>query len=198
MFRKVKSKEELQLKGQEESGLENKNDKAAIMAARRRASCVSVIVVIGLVIWTAGFLGIDVLGMIADTALLLQRGQVASKLLPPWQPGILDIHHLQVGSSVSTFVIMPDGTTMLIDAGDVNKAATEHIWKDQGPPLDKLTIRPPFPNKSNSPIGWIKLYMKEFWPKRGNGFFSQIVSTLGTSEMALDYLLLTHFHSGTF
>ena len=37
--------------------------------------------------------------------------------LPPWTPGTLDIHHLSTGQGNSTFFVLPDGTTMLLDAG---------------------------------------------------------------------------------
>ncbi|CAB9528120.1 Inherit from NOG: competence protein ComEC [Seminavis robusta] len=99
-----------------------------------------------------------------------------------WKPGLLDIHHLQVGSSVSTFCVMPDGTTMLIDAGDVNVEFSLKDWSKMGHPFDKLQLKPPFPNDSKTPVEWIVDYMKEFWP---NGFH----------EPVLDYLLVTHFHS---
>lgn len=38
-------------------------------------------------------------------------------VLSPWQEGTLDIHLVSTGSGENSFVIMPDGTTMLIDAG---------------------------------------------------------------------------------
>jgi beta-lactamase superfamily II metal-dependent hydrolase len=37
--------------------------------------------------------------------------------LEPWQPGMLDIHQLAYGRGNSTFIMCPDGTTILIDAG---------------------------------------------------------------------------------
>lgn len=43
--------------------------------------------------------------------------------LTPWRPGLLDIHHISTGRGNATFVIMPDGTTMLIDAGELDPAA---------------------------------------------------------------------------
>lgn len=39
--------------------------------------------------------------------------------LPPWRPGVLDIHHIDTGGGNATFVLMPDGTTLLIDCGAV-------------------------------------------------------------------------------
>ena len=41
--------------------------------------------------------------------------------LPEWAEGYLDIHHINTGCGNCTFMIFPDGTTMLVDAGE-NKA----------------------------------------------------------------------------
>ncbi|MCB1034941.1 MAG: MBL fold metallo-hydrolase, partial [Acidobacteria bacterium] len=38
--------------------------------------------------------------------------------LEPWTPGTLDIHHLDTGQGNATFFVLPDGTTLLVDAGD--------------------------------------------------------------------------------
>jgi len=38
-------------------------------------------------------------------------------VLPSWKPGTLDIHLISTGNGENTYVVMPDGTTMLIDAG---------------------------------------------------------------------------------
>lgn len=49
-------------------------------------------------------------------------GQTAAaavgSVLPPWTPGTLDIHHLATGRGNASFVRLPDGTTLLVDAGD--------------------------------------------------------------------------------
>ena len=36
---------------------------------------------------------------------------------PGWKPGELDIHLIHTGTSENTFMIFPDGTTMLLDCG---------------------------------------------------------------------------------
>ena len=41
----------------------------------------------------------------------------AQETLVPWQKGWMDIHTIAVGTGECTYVIMPDGTTMMIDAG---------------------------------------------------------------------------------
>jgi ribonuclease BN (tRNA processing enzyme) len=116
-----------------------------------------------------------------------RNGARSTKELEPWTPGMLDIHHLQVGSSVSSFVIMPDGTTLLVDAGDLNVPHMLSQWSAMGPPFDKLSIKSPFPNDSKTPVGWIMEYMKAFWPY-----------SVKNNELELDYLLLSHFHSDHF
>ena len=39
--------------------------------------------------------------------------------LPDWQEGLLDIHAVNTGRGECTFIIYPDGTTLLVDAGDL-------------------------------------------------------------------------------
>jgi hypothetical protein len=50
------------------------------------------------------------------TLLTVVSGQ-APAALPPWTPGTLDIHHIATGQGNSTFFVLPDGTTMHVDAG---------------------------------------------------------------------------------
>lgn len=138
------------------------------------------------------------LALLVVLSLLVQKdatGEVKTdfrslaKPFSPWTLGILDIHHLQVGSSVSTFVVMPDATTMLIDAGDLNVPYTLSELSRQGPPLDTLNVKAPFPDESKTPIGWIIAYMQDFWP---------LQDSRNKKTIELDYLLLTHFHSDHF
>jgi hypothetical protein len=37
--------------------------------------------------------------------------------LAPWMPGSLDIHQISTGRGNAALFILPDGTTMLVDAG---------------------------------------------------------------------------------
>ena len=39
--------------------------------------------------------------------------------LKKWEAGYLDIHHINTGRGDCTFCVLPDGTTLLIDAGEV-------------------------------------------------------------------------------
>lgn len=96
-------------------------------------------------------------------------------LLPAWQPGYLDIHHIQTGRGNAAFAVMPDGTTLLIDAG-----ALPDDWAKNYSPL-KLT--PTVPDNSKRPGEWIAQYIEQFKP-------------LGMKN--LDYAVVTHFHSDHF
>lgn len=103
------------------------------------------------------------------------------RTLPPWKPGMLDIHHLHVGPSESSFLIYPDGTTMLIDAGDIDLPRTlPRLWRNG---RSRLKIRPPYPNSSKSTAEWILDYMHHFWPRPDE------------DRKTLDYFLLTQFAS---
>ncbi len=41
----------------------------------------------------------------------------ASPALDPWKPGFLEIHHIATNRGNSALLILPDGTTMMVDAG---------------------------------------------------------------------------------
>ncbi len=47
--------------------------------------------------------------------------QTAGKMLLDWSEGFMDIHHINTGRGNSTFFVLPDGTTMLVDAGAANE-----------------------------------------------------------------------------
>lgn len=90
----------------------------------------------------------------------------AGSPLAPWQPGWLDIHHIATGRGNATFVMLPDGTSMLIDAGASNNG------------LD--TSVAPRPDASRRAGEWIGRYARRHLRRAGLD--------------ALDYLLVTHVH----
>lgn len=53
------------------------------------------------------------------SVLLALPAVLGAQTLPVWQPGYLDIHNVATACGDCTFIKMPDGTTMLIDAGDM-------------------------------------------------------------------------------
>jgi glyoxylase-like metal-dependent hydrolase (beta-lactamase superfamily II) len=87
------------------------------------------------------------------------------RVLPPWAPGVLDIHHLSTGRGNATFFVFPDGTTLLFDIGDVG---------DQVPGAD------PVPDGSRSPGEWIVRYLRPLLVHR--------------EDPVLDYVVISHFH----
>ncbi len=87
-------------------------------------------------------------------------------VFPAWTEGHLDIHHINTGKGECAFLIFPDGTTMLVDAG-----ASERTSR----------VTPAKPDSSRTPGKWITRYiqfmMRDF------------------SEKKLNYIWVTHFHS---
>ena len=100
----------------------------------------------------------------------LSRGAIGQESSPsflePWQPGSLDIHHLAYGRGNSTFVLCPDGTTILIDAG-----TTEDSLEVSSAQKPNALIRPG---------EWIARYILRQMRAAGGSH--------------LDYFLLTHIH----
>jgi len=108
-----------------------------------------------------------VLGLLAaPLALRAATAAVEDQHLPPWTPGCLDIHHIATGRGSATLVVMPDGTSMLIDAGATNNA------------LDVSAA--PMPDASHRPGEWIARYAQRH--------------LRATGRQQLDYLLVTHIH----
>ncbi|HEY4319224.1 MAG TPA: hypothetical protein VGN04_16610 [Herbaspirillum sp.] len=92
-------------------------------------------------------------------------GKTGEKL-SPWQPGNLDIHHIATGRGDATFIMMPDGTSLLMDAG----ASSD--------PLDvSVATRPSDERRAGE---WIGRYVLRHLQAAGRS--------------GLDYFLLTHFH----
>jgi beta-lactamase superfamily II metal-dependent hydrolase len=88
--------------------------------------------------------------------------------LPDWQEGWLDIHHISTGRGNASFIICPDGTTMLIDAGA--RGEREHTM-------------PYVPDDSKTPGEWIA------------GYIDRFSKALKRNRPLLDYVFLTHFHA---
>ncbi|MEI6286780.1 MAG: MBL fold metallo-hydrolase [Bacillota bacterium] len=95
--------------------------------------------------------------------------------LIPWQLGLLDIHFIQTGRGVSAFYIFPDGTTLLVDAGDMSDTQTR-----VSTPRTSRRV----PDFSRTAPGWIVEYIRRFGP---HGMATK-----------LDYALITHWHDDHF
>lgn len=89
-----------------------------------------------------------------------------SARLPAWSPGCLDIHQIATGRGNSALIIAPDGTSILIDAGEATGGAD--------------LITPPRPDPSRRPGEWIARYARRQLLATGNG--------------QIDYFIATHLH----
>ena len=86
--------------------------------------------------------------------------------ITPWEEGCLDIHFINTCTGESQFIIMPDGTQMLVDVG--------------GALLDDELALVPIPDQTRRPGEWINRYIKRCmkWTKNDK----------------IDYLSITHLH----
>ncbi len=99
----------------------------------------------------------------------MESGRVG-RPLPPWQEGYLDIHAINTGRGECTLLILPDGTTLAIDAGEFSQEPGPYRAVAQRP--DTLT----------RPTQTYAAYMRHFMPHADS----------------LDYMLVTHFHMDHF
>ena len=107
---------------------------------------------------------------IIATLLVLASVDARPKPLKAWSEGTMDIHHISTGRGPAIFFILPDGTRMLVDAGDLGDPSR---WTHK-------TIMPAVPNASKTPAEWIARYIEHF-------------SKPLNKELYLDYAMITHF-----
>ena len=88
----------------------------------------------------------------------------------PWQKGYLDIHQISTGKGNAAFLILPDGTTMLVDMGDLGaNTFTQEVMS-------------PRPSAARKPAEWVAKYIRKFSEPLAN-------------DGKIDYALITHFHN---
>lgn len=97
---------------------------------------------------------------------------VAGEVLPAWAEGWLDIHAVSTGRGECTFFILPDGTTMFIDAGEIVTSTSSPVSVVQRP---NANTRPYFAQSK---------YMKHFLEATGHD--------------RIDYAIMSHFHTDHF
>lgn len=95
---------------------------------------------------------------------------VAQEYVEPWKPGYLDIHSIATGLGEAAVMIMPDGTTMMMDAGDT---------------FGSRFISRALPDSSRTAGEWMAKYIKDFTAPTGH-------------PSTVDYFFLTHLHSDHF
>lgn len=93
--------------------------------------------------------------------------------LPQWKEGYLDIHHINTGRGNAAFFILPDGTTMLFDAGDLETA----VFIKKNAPL-KVTAA--WPDDTRTAGQWITHYIQQVLP--------------ANLPLQIDYAFVSHFH----
>ena len=87
------------------------------------------------------------------------------KTLPAWNDGYLDIHFVNSGRGECCFYILPDGTTLLVDAGEISTSSVSVAQR---------------PNDKVRPYMVYAKYIKHFLP---------------SGRKAIDYCLATHLHT---
>lgn len=105
--------------------------------------------------------------------LLNWRMVTAQSGFPAWQQGYMDIHHINTGRGNATFFVLPDGTTLLVDAGDLDRGAFEKKYFP-------LKAAPALPSDTVSSASAIVGYIGQVAPSG--------------RQAVIDYALITHFH----
>jgi len=97
------------------------------------------------------FLSIAVFSILLFT--FKTNAQSVGEALPPWEPGLLDIHEISTGRGYSSFFMLPDGTTMIYDAGEFTQTNTP--WR-----IPRYTDARPDSTKTSGE--WIARYMTDY------------------------------------
>ena len=110
--------------------------------------------------------GMAILILVSASHVAAQPAPEVGRPLPPWSEGELDIHHINTGRGEASLLILPDGTSLLVDASG------------------KTLEQPPFslptrPNATRPPGEWIARYVRHVLP---------------AGSRRIDYALLSHFH----
>lgn len=84
-----------------------------------------------------------------------------------WRSGEMDIHHIYTGHGEANFLILPDGTSMLIDTGDHDPAYEVFPYMTK-----------PMPDNSRRAGEWVARYIERVNPHKNK----------------VDYMMLSHFH----
>lgn len=116
-----------------------------------------------------------ILSFIISITTLSLSAQEIGKPLPSWKKGFMDIHHINTGHGVCAFFILPDGTTMLVDAGEMDPNS-DRVKSARNASLH--------PNDSKRAHEWIADYIRRVHPSKNNA--------------TIDYAMITHFHDDHF
>jgi len=103
---------------------------------------------------------------VAVAATVARAEDVVGRPVSAWQPGMLDIHQISTGRGNAGLYIFPDGTTLLVDAGEL--------------PGQSPKRTPARPDGTRGAGEWVVRYLRH--------------ALRHDPQPALDYVLLTHFH----
>ena len=92
------------------------------------------------------------------------------RMLPLWEEGYLDIHCINSGRGECTFLILPDGTTLIVDVGEIPPTMGDF-------PVSQL------PSTDIRPTTTYARYIKTYLP---------------TGKSWIDYCHISHFHNDHF
>lgn len=106
------------------------------------------------------------MGLLAIASLNARAEDVVGNAISPWQPGMLDIHQISTGRGNAGLYIFPDGTTLLVDAGELPIKTPKHT--------------PDRPDDTRPAGERIVRYIRH--------------ALAHDPAAALDYAILTHFH----
>ena len=98
--------------------------------------------------------------------------------LPKWKEGELDIHAIRTARGECFFYILPDGTTLAVDCGELRNIPDSVISHDPYSDRDIIRRQLPYPGRKAHEIA--ADYMRRHLPE--------------VSADSLDYMVLTHHH----
>ena len=105
-------------------------------------------------------------GLLLSATLAARAQDTVGHPISPWQPGTLDIHQISTGRGNAGLYILPDGTTLLVDAGELPRKTAAHT--------------PDRPDDTRPAGERIVRYIRH--------------ALQHDAQPALDYALVTHFH----
>ena len=86
-----------------------------------------------------------------------------------WKKGYLDIHQISTGRGNAAFMILPDGTKMLFDIGNIGDTT-----------VYKMNMMPAVPSSKKAPEEWVAAYIEHFTSESG-------------LNSDIDYAVISHF-----
>lgn len=102
-----------------------------------------------------------------------ESGEKKGEVLSPWTKGELDIHFINTGRGESTFLIFPDGTSLLVDMAGSTLRNEDSGGKYPMPAKPNTTT-----SSAEAIVSYINHFMEENEKGRGH----------------IDYALLSHYH----